>query len=125
MNILEIKSSIFTDGGQSSILADRFVAGRKQADPAAKVVVRDLARDPIPHIDAARFTAFGTPEASRDAVQRGIVDFSDRLIAELQQADVIVIGLPMYNFGIPSTLKAWVDHIARAGQTFRYTEKGP
>lgn len=125
MNILELKSSIYMDGGQSSVLADEFIALRIAADPTTKVVVRDLARQPIPHIDADRFKAFTTAVAERDAAQRQIVEFSDTLINELRDADVIVIGLPMYNFGIPSTLKAYFDHIARAGQTFRYTEKGP
>ena len=125
MNILELKSSIFIDGGQSSVLADEFVARRKAAEPMVNVVVRDLARDPVPHIDAQRFTAFTTPDNRRDPAQRKIAEFSDELIGELRRADLIIIGLPMYNFGIPSTLKAYFDHIARAGQTFRYTDKGP
>ena len=125
MNILELKSSIYLDGGQSSVLADEFVAGQKAADPMTRVVVRDLARDPIPHIDAERFKAFAAAEPARDAPAQQIVDFSDSLIEELRRAELIVIGLPMYNFGIPSTLKAYFDHIARAGQTFKYTDKGP
>lgn len=125
MNILELKSSIFADGGQSSVLANEFIALRKAADPSAAVIVRDLATNPVPHIDAQRFKAFGTPEDARDATQQQIVAFSDALIDELRWADVIVLGLPMYNFGIPSTLKSYFDHVARAGQTFRYTDKGP
>lgn len=125
MNILELKSSIFIDGGQSSVLADEFVARHKAVDPSAQVVVRNLARDPIPHIDAQRFSAFTTADDARDPAQRQVAEFSDQLIAELRRADLIVIGLPMYNFGIPSTLKAYFDHVARAGQTFRYTDKGP
>ena len=125
MNILELKSSIYSDAGQSSILADEFIARQTAANPRANLIVRDLAKHPIPHIDAQRFKAFATAEDARDAAQRQIVDFSDKLINELRWADVIVIGLPMYNFGIPSTLKAYIDHVARAGQTFRYTDKGP
>lgn len=125
MNILELKSSIYLDGGQSTVLADEFVARRTAADPMTSVLVRDLARHPIPHIDAERFKAFGTAEPARDSAQQQIVDFSDTLIEELRRADLIVIGLPMYNFGIPSTLKAYFDHIARVGQTFKYTDKGP
>lgn len=124
MNILVLKSSIFGDGGQSSVLAGEFVARRLAADPAASVKVRDLAKNPIPHIDGERFRAFGTADDKRDASQRQIVEFSDALVDELRWADLVVIGLPMYNFGIPSTLKAYFDHIARAGQTFRYTDKG-
>jgi FMN-dependent NADH-azoreductase len=125
MNILELKTSIHSNGGQSSILADAFVGRLAGSTPSVKVVVRDLAQQPVPHLDAARFGAFITPEDKRDASQKQQVALSDALIAELRAADVIVIGLPMYNFGIPSTLKAYFDHIARAGQTFRYTEKGP
>jgi len=123
--LLEIRSSIYSDGGQSSRLADRFVAHWRAANPGARVIVRDLAHDPVPHIDADRFGAFiATPE-QRTAAQKAIVAYSDALIAELKTADVIVLAVPMYNFSIPSTLKAYFDHIARAGVTFRYGEKGP
>jgi FMN-dependent NADH-azoreductase len=125
MNILQLKTSIFSDGGQSSILADEFVARRRAGDPETKVVVRDLARDPVPHLNAERFLAFTAKPEARSPTQQEAVDFSDGLIDEIKRADTIVLGLPMYNFGIPSTLKAYFDHIARAGQTFRYTEKGP
>jgi FMN-dependent NADH-azoreductase len=86
--------------------------------------VRDLAREPVPHLDAARFGAFLAKPGERSAEQQAVVDYSDALIAELRLADVIVLGLPMYNFGVPSQLKAYFDHIARAGVTFRYTEQG-
>lgn len=123
--LLQLNTSIFSSGGQSSKLAEQFVAAWRDWNPGTQVVVRDLAREPVPHLDAARFQAFlAKPEAST-VEQRAIVRYSDRLIAELKRADVIVIGLPMYNFGVPSTLKAYFDHIARAGVTFRYTENGP
>lgn len=80
---------------------------------------------PLPHLDAERVTAFFTPSESRTAAQQKLVDLSDDLINELKHSDIIVIGVPMYNFGIPSTLKAYFDHIARAGVTFRYTSNGP
>jgi FMN-dependent NADH-azoreductase len=124
MNILQINSSIFTSGGQSTLLADGFVALLAQGQ-SARVTVRDLALEPLPHLDGERFAAFLAQPAERSAAQQSAVDFSDRLIHELRAADVIVIGVPMYNFGIPSQLKAWFDHVARAGVTFRYTEKGP
>jgi len=123
--LLQLKSSIFSDAGQSSALAGEFVARWQVRNPGAKVIVRDLARDEIPHLDAGRFQSFLTKPAERTPEQRAVATFSDQLIGELKRADVIVLGVPMYNFGIPSTLKAYIDHIARAGETFRYTEKGP
>jgi FMN-dependent NADH-azoreductase len=122
--LLQLTSSLFSENGQSSHLADTFVARWKDANPGAHVIVRDLARPPVPHLDAARFGAFLAQPGSRTAEQHEVIRYSDALIDELRRADVIVIGLPMYNFGVPSTLKAYFDHIARAGVTFRYTEKG-
>jgi FMN-dependent NADH-azoreductase len=123
--LLQIKSSIFSDGGQSSRLADRFVAAWRNANPGARVIVRDLALEPVPHLDAARFGAFLSKVEERSVDQQQIVDYSDVLIEELRNADVVVLGVPMYNFGVPSSLKAYFDHIARAGVTFRYTAEGP
>jgi FMN-dependent NADH-azoreductase len=122
--LLQIRSSIFSDGGQSSRLAERFVAAWRDANPDGHVVVRDLAREPVPHLDAARFGAFLSKPGERTPEQQAVVAHSDALIGELKGADVVVLGLPMYNFGLPSTLKAYFDHIARSGETFRYTEKG-
>jgi FMN-dependent NADH-azoreductase len=124
MNILQINSSIFARGGQSTRLADDFVALLAQ-EPGAQVTVRDLTLAPLPHLDAERFAAFLAKPDERTPAQRAAVEESDRLIDELRAADVIVIGVPMYNFGIPSQLKAWFDQVARAGVTFRYTEAGP
>src|SRR5437899_7636600 len=122
--LLQIRSSIFSNDGQSSRLAERFVARWRASNPGGKVIVRDLATDPVPHLDAARFGAFLAKHEERTPEQQAVVDYSDALIGELRRADVIVLGLPMYNFGLPSTLKAYFDHVARAGITFRYTEKG-
>jgi len=118
--ILHLNTSIFGEDGQSSRLAAEFVA----RIPRARVIARDLARDPVPHLDAARFGAFLSKPESRTAEQRAVLAYSDMLIDELRQADTIVLGLPMYNFGVPSQLKAYFDHVARAGVTFRYMEKG-
>lgn len=123
--LLNLRSSIFSEGGQSSRLAERFVDGWRERNPGAKVVVRDLAKAPVPHLDAARFGAFLAKPEARTPEQQAVVDTSDALIGELKEADVVVIGLPMYNFGIPSQLKAYFDHIARVGVTFKYTDKGP
>jgi len=125
MTILQIKSSLFSTGGQSSQLADEYVARQVAADPDAEVIVRDLALNPVPHLTAERFQSFLAKPEARTPAQQEVAAFSDALIAELRAADTIVIGLPMYNFGVPSTLKAYFDHVARAGETFRYTEKGP
>jgi FMN-dependent NADH-azoreductase len=119
MRTLLITSSLFGAGGQSTTLANELVSRL-----GGKVVVRDLAKDPVPHLDGERFGAFNTKPGARTPAQQAVIDYSDALIAELKAADTIVIGVPMYNFGIPSTLKAYFDHVARAGVTFKYTEKG-
>jgi FMN-dependent NADH-azoreductase len=125
MNILLVKSSLFGDGGQSSRLASEFAAALLERNPGAELVVRDLVQDPVPHLDPDRLAAFGAPKDEATEAQRAVVAYSDALIEELRRADVLVLGLPMYNFGVPSQLKAWYDHIARAGITFRYTDNGP
>jgi FMN-dependent NADH-azoreductase len=124
MNVLQIKSSIFNGNGQSSRLANEFVAQLRAQNPAVHVVERDLAANPVPHLDAVRAGAFFANAGERTTEQQAVVAYSDALISELRQADVIVLGLPMYNFGIPSQLKAYFDHIARAGETFKYTDSG-
>jgi FMN-dependent NADH-azoreductase len=122
--LLQITSSIYADAGQSTRLAKRYVSAWREANPDGTVIVRDLAKDPVPHIEAPRFRAFIAKPEERTAEQQEVVDYSDTLINELRRADVVVLGLPMYNFAIPSTLKAYFDHIARAGVTFKYTDKG-
>lgn len=123
--LLQINSSLSGDDGHSSALSNKFVQRWREHNPGGKVIVRDLARHPIPHLDAERLHAFITPTEKRTATQQDIVSYSDQLIDELKRADVIVFGVPMYNFGVPSTLKAYFDHIARSGETFRYTSNGP
>ena len=123
--LLLIRSSLLLGNGQSNRLADRYVAAWQAANPGGRVVVRDLAQNPVPHLDLARVGAFSTPADQRTPEQQALVAESDALIDELQSADVVALGLPLYNFGIPSTLKAYFDHIARAGVTFRYTASGP
>jgi len=123
--LLQIKTSLFSDNGESSRLASRFVIAWRAAHPRGRVIVRDLARDPVPHFDAERFGAFLAKPENRTKAQAEALRYSYALIQELKEADAVAIGLPMYNFGIPSTLKVYFDHIARPGVTFRYTEKGP
>lgn len=122
--LLQINSSIFSDQGVSSQLANRFVADWLARHPGTEVVRRDLAQDPIPHMDGECLTALMTPAEQRSPEQARLVALADQLIRELQEADVLVLGAPMYNFAIPSQLKAWFDRITRAGVTFRYTENG-
>jgi len=125
MTLLQINASIFSNHGQSTRLADEFVAAWRASNPGAKVIVRNLAEETVPHLDAERFGAFLAKPGERSVEQQAVVEYSDALIDELKRADVLVLGLPMYNFGLPSTLKAYIDHIARAGATFKYTDKGP
>jgi len=122
--ILQINASISAASGESTKLADLYVKGLLAAQPQAQLTVRDLAKEPVPHLDAVRFGAFLAKAESRSEEQKAIVAYSDALIEELRRADTLVIGLPMYNFGIPSQLKAWFDHVARAGVTFKYTAAG-
>jgi len=122
--LLQINASV--NNGQSSQLANQFVAAFRARHPGATVLVRDVAAsDPVPHLSGDRFGPFITQPHERSASQHAVVAYSDALIDELQRADVIALGLPMYNFGVPSQLKAYFDHIARAGVTFKYTETGP
>jgi FMN-dependent NADH-azoreductase len=123
--LLQLNTSMFSTEGQSSRLAEEFVAGWRELNRKGEVIVRDLARDPVPHLDAGRFQSFLAKPGERTPEQQQVVAYSDGLIDEIRRADVVVLGLPMYNFGVPSTLKAYFDHLARVGETFRYTEQGP
>jgi FMN-dependent NADH-azoreductase len=123
--LLQISTSIHAHNGQSSQLANQFVAAFQKKNPAAEVIHRDIASDEVPHLTGERFGAFVTAPELRSPAQQAVAAYSDNLINELKQADVIVLGLPMYNFGLPSQLKSYFDHIARAGVTFKYTANGP
>ena len=123
--LLQIKSSLFSNHGQSSQLSDAFVSAWRALHSDAKIVTRDFASDPVPHLDGAGFQAFLSQPDARTDEQQAKLAYSDQLIEELKATDVLVIGLPMYNLGIPSMLKAYFDHVMRAGLTFRYTENGP
>jgi FMN-dependent NADH-azoreductase len=123
--LLQINASISQDNGQSTQLARQFVAAFQKSHPGTEVVVREVAAsDSVPHLNAERFAAFITKPDDRSSAQHAVIAYSDALIDELKQADVIVLGLPMYNFGVPSQLKAYFDHIARAGVTFKYGANG-
>jgi FMN-dependent NADH-azoreductase len=123
-NILVLKSSVLGEGSASNQLVEQALELIRIQDPAVRVFTRDLVADPIPHLtpDAATAVRGGEPANDRQISARAL---SNELIDELVSADTIVIGAPMYNFGIPSTLKSWFDYVLRAGVTFRYGEAGP
>ncbi|MBW8189966.1 NAD(P)H-dependent oxidoreductase [Neiella marina] len=123
--LLRIDSSVFGEQGVSSQLADTLTQQLQHQNPALKVSQRNFAQDPIPHLDGAAITALMTPPEQRSDDQQQLVSFGDQLIAEVRDADALIISAPMYNFQVPSMLKAWFDHLARAGSTFKYTENGP
>lgn len=123
--LLQINSSLFGDGGQSSRLSNAFVARWRDTYPNGHIIRRDLAATPVPHLTQARFRAGLTPFGQRTVDQAKEAALADTLVEELLAADVLVIGFPVYNFHMPSALKAWFDHVARAGTTFRYTPDGP
>ena len=125
MKILQINASARSNGANSTRLADAVTARLLAQQADAVVELRDLASDPHPVLDEPALGALFTPAAQRTAEQSARVALDDALIAQVQSADVIVLGVPMYNFGVPVQLKTWIDAIARAGVTFRYTEKGP
>ena len=125
MKILQINSSARVEGANSTRLANTVTARLQAKHPGATVTVRDLAVTPHPVLDAAALGALFTPADQRTPEQAARVALDDTLIAEVQAHDAIVLGVPMYNFGIPVQLKTWLDAIARAGVTFRYTANGP
>ncbi|WP_116127770.1 FMN-dependent NADH-azoreductase [Lewinella sp. IMCC34183] len=125
MKILHIKSSPRGAASFSIRLGDALVEKLTAAHPGSTVRVRDLTAPPFPHLEEVHLQSFYTPEKDHTPEQRAAVRHSNEAIGEVMDADVIVIGAPLYNFGISSTLKAWIDHLARAGVTFRYTASGP
>lgn len=122
--ILKIDSSVRYADSQSRILTSEVVARMTDIDPTTRIIERDLGSG-IEQIDQAWVEANFTPEEERTKQHEARLAFSDQLVSELEAADTIVIGVPIYNFGIPNVLKAWVDLVARARKTFRYTESGP
>ncbi len=125
MKILQINASARASGANSTRLADAITARLRAQHPEAVVELRDLATDPHPVLDEPALGALFTPAGERTPEQAARVALDDALIAQVQAVDVIVLGVPMYNFGVPVQLKTWIDAIARAGVTFRYTANGP
>ena len=124
-NVLIIESSARQQDSFSRQLTRQFIVQWQAAHPADQVTVRDLALNPVPHLDANLLGGWMKPEAQRNADEQASLQRSNELTDELLAADVLVLAAPMYNFAIPSTLKAWLDHVLRAGVTFKYTETGP
>ena len=123
--ILYVSSSPRGSASYSNRVAARVIRELRQADPQTAVTVRDLAQDPLPHVDVDFVAATRSADGPRTERQRAILAQSDALVAELLAADIIVIAAPMINFSVTTTLKSWFDYIARAGRTFSYSEAGP
>ncbi len=125
MKLLHLISSPRGEASYSRKLG-KAIAEKLQGDNSGSTLkVHDLTKTVFPHLEEVHLNSFFTPLEKHTPEMTEAIKHSDEAIAELKDADVVVIDVPMYNFGIPSTLKAWIDHICRAGQTFRYTEKGP
>jgi len=123
--ILHVISSPRNEASVSRKLGSAVVEKIRETYPGSIVTERDLSKNFLPHLEEAHINSFFTPAENRTPGQEIAVKHSDEIIAELHEADIIVIDSPMYNFSIPSTLKAYIDQAARAGHTFRYTENGP
>ena len=122
--VLVLNSSALGGASVSNQITQDVLTELRARDPGLTVTVRDLGASPVPHLNSESATALRGATPANEA-QAAAQELSDSLIAELKAADTVVIGAPMYNFGIPSTLKAWFDYVLRAGITFRYTEAGP
>jgi len=125
MNILHVTSSPRGSASYSNRVATEVLTELRARNPGATVTVRDLALEPLPHIGEDFVAATRSPNGPQTDAQRALLARSNELVDELLAADVIVIAAPMINFTIPTSLKAWIDYVARAGRTFRYSEKGP
>jgi len=123
--LLKIDSSPMGEHSISRKLTSHFAASWRKAHPGGEVISRDLTRTELPPINANWVGAAHTPQDALSREQREALAVSDELIAELQRADEYVFGVPMHNFSIPSTLKLWIDQVARAGKTFSYGADGP
>ena len=122
-NILHIDASARSEGSVSRALSQAVVDRISSVD--TDVVTRDIGASPLPMVSESWVGANFTPDEARTAEQKEILALSDQLVAELETADTIVFGVPIYNFGVPAAFKAWIDLVARARKTFKYTENGP
>lgn len=125
MKILHLISSLKNGSSFSTKLSNEIVERLKTKYPDSTITLRNLAQNPLPHLEETHVHAFFTPPEERSLAMNAAIRHSDEAVAELMDADIIVIGVPMYNFGIPSTLKTWLDNVLRKGITFNHTESGP
>lgn len=125
VQILQLNTSARSVGANSTIVADLITKRLKQQRPEASLLLRDMASDPNPMLDEPALNALFTPNEQRSEAQHARMAQDDALISAVQNSDIVVLGVPMINFGIPVQLKSWFDAIAKAGVTFRYTENGP
>ncbi|NUU35786.1 FMN-dependent NADH-azoreductase [Pseudomonas sp. C2B4] len=123
--VLIIESSARQQDSVSRQLTQTFINQWKAAHPKDEITVRDVAVNPVPHLDVNLLGGWMKPADQRSDLEQLSLERSNQLTDELLAADVLVMAAPMYNFAIPSTLKAWLDHVLRAGVTFKYTETGP
>ena len=123
--VLIIESSARQQDSVSRQLTQQFISQWQAAHPADQITVRDLAINPVPHLDSTLLGGWMKPAEQRNEIEQLALERSNQLTDELVEADVLVLAAPMYNFAIPSTLKAWFDHVLRAGVTFKYGETGP
>jgi len=124
-SVLIIDSSILGQQSQSKKLTQAYRSELQAKYAAAKIVTRDLAAEPLGHLTGKEMAAWATPAKQRSTAQQQIAQLSEAVIQQVRAADRIVIGVPMYNLSIPSQLKTWIDRLARAGETFKYTSEGP
>jgi FMN-dependent NADH-azoreductase len=124
-SLLFVTSSLMGDKSQSRQVATDYVAAVRAANPGLKLVERHLTPDNIPHLGMDALGGLGAAPDARTPAQTAAVKLADTIIEEVEAADTVVLAVPMYNFSVPSTLKAWLDHLARAGRTFTYTANGP
>ncbi|KAJ9458569.1 FMN-dependent NADH-azoreductase [Diplonema papillatum] len=123
--LLVLKSSLNGANSKSNALVNDFVKQWQAKNSSGSVTTRDLGADALPHLTAAEMGSWMTEPEKRTAEQKKAVKLSDDLIKELKAASTVVVGMPMYNFMVPSTFKTWLDRVVRAGQTFKYTATGP
>ena len=123
--ILFIHSSLFDEDSASTQIARSLVERVVEENPGSAVTRIDLANHALPHLGADEFNSWTIPADQRNQSQTALATLSDKLIDQLLSHDTLVLAVPMYNLGIPSTLKAWIDRVSRAGKTFRYTPEGP
>jgi len=123
--ILQIITSTKGDASFSNQLSNAIIEKLKETDPQSVVQTLDLSKTPLPYLTDLHISAVYTPEENHTAEQTAVIQYSDEAIKNLLESDVIVIGVPLYNFGIPAVLKGWIDQIARAGKTFSYADGSP